>query len=173
MPGLTLGARQGYDFGVIASPQKHIAWLGLLAALLTGCAAAVAEGCMPSPIVWDQPPDDPAIGGAPQPGHYFVNSDKSIWASAWWAAEDADGVWDEDAQGYGIKVGWFRPEGVTLHISGQRLDAPAAPLVAQIPCCYPTRFQATGLIFPTEGCWQVEAQAGDRQLSFVVWVGED
>ena len=32
------------------------------------------------------------------------------------------------------------------------------------------RFQATGLIFPTEGCWEVTAKAADSVLSFVVRV---
>jgi hypothetical protein len=39
-----------------------------------------------------------------------------------------------------------------------------------IPCCYPTRFQSSGLYFPTEGCWEVTAQAGESELVFVVRV---
>lgn len=153
--------------------RRRMVWLGLLAALVAACAAAGTEDCLPTSVVWDQPPDDPAISEAPQPGPYFVNRDKTIWASAWWALEDAEFVWEETVRGYGIKVGWFRPDGMPLHITGRRLDAAAAPLVAQVPCCYPTRFQATGLIFPTEGCWEVHASAGDSQLTFVVLVGED
>jgi hypothetical protein len=64
----------------------------------------------------------------------------------------------------------FRPAGVTLEITGRRLDAQALPLEAHVPCCYPTRFQATGLIFPIEGCWEVTAKAADSELSFVVKV---
>jgi hypothetical protein len=67
-------------------------------------------------------------------------------------------------------MGWFRPAGETLTITGQRLDAEAPPLEAEIPCCYPTRFQATGLYFPTEGCWEVNAAAAESELSVVVWV---
>jgi hypothetical protein len=70
----------------------------------------------------------------------------------------------------GIKMGWFRPAGATLEITGQRLDAQALPLHAHSPCCYPTRFQATGLYFPSEGCWEVRARAAESELSFVVWV---
>ena len=70
----------------------------------------------------------------------------------------------------GLKVGWFRPAGAALEITGQRLDAPAPPLEAHIPCCYPTRFQATGLIFPAKGCWEITATAAESELAFVVWV---
>ena len=70
----------------------------------------------------------------------------------------------------GVKVGWFRPAGADLEITGQRLDGQAPPLKAHVPCCYPTRFQATGLSFPTEGCWEVTARAAESELSFVVWV---
>jgi hypothetical protein len=67
-------------------------------------------------------------------------------------------------------MGWFRPAAANLEITGQRIDAQAPPLEAHIPCCYPTRFQATGLYFPTAGCWEVTAKAGQSELSFVVWV---
>ena len=55
-------------------------------------------------------------------------------------------------------------------MSGRRLDATAPPLTARIPCCYPTGFQATGLIFPTSGCWEIKATAGSSELTFVVEV---
>lgn len=123
--------------------------------------------CPQTEPAWITPPDDAAVLDPPQPGYYFVNEDSSIWASAWWTGRaGARPQVSED----GIKVGWFRPAGATLTISGQRLDAQAAPFAAEIPCCYPTRFQATGLYFPSEGCWEVTARAGDRELSFVVWV---
>jgi hypothetical protein len=88
-------------------------------------------------------------------------------ASAWWTEQEAyQLVASED----GFKVGWFRPEGAELEITGQRLDAQALPLKADIPCCYPTRFQATGLLFPTAGCWQIVAKAADSELSLIVRV---
>ena len=64
----------------------------------------------------------------------------------------------------------FRPAGETLQITGQRLDAEADPMTASVPCCYPTQFQATGLTFPTGGCWEIESQAANKTLSFIVWV---
>lgn len=72
-----------------------------------------------------------------------------------------------------MKFGWFRGEGLRgkLKIHGKRLDAPAPPLRASIPCCYgETGFQATGLIFPTDGCWEVTGEVADTSLTFVTRV---
>ena len=90
-----------------------------------------------------------------------------MWASAGWTGQEESYL---RAGEEGVKVGWFRPAGATLKITGRRLDASAPPLEAHVPCCYPTRFQSSGLFFPTEGCWQVTAQAANSQLSFVVQV---
>lgn len=155
--------------------------------VLTGCAASnaiipvastptpntpSAEGAMTGacPVTepeWAKPPDDAAVQNSPEYGYYFVNEDRSIWASAWWAGQAESHLrLSKD----GFKVGWFRPEGADLQITGQRLDAQAPALEARVPCCYPTRFQATGLMFPTGGCWEVRAKAADSELSFVVMV---
>jgi hypothetical protein len=73
----------------------------------------------------------------------------------------------------GNKVLWIRPQGTKLVVSGRRLDAEAAPLKVRIPCCYPTGFQASGLTFSTEGCWEISAKAGTSELTFVARVGSD
>lgn len=76
-----------------------------------------------------------------------------------------------------MKFGWYRGPGLRgkLTIQGKRLDAPA-PLGAHIPEGYgDTGFQATGLFFPTEGCWEVTGKVGNASLTFVtrvVKVGE-
>lgn len=126
-----------------------------------------SPACPLTDPAWIKPPDDAAVQDPPEFGYYFVNDDRSIWASAWWTdQEDSPLRASED----GIKMGWFRPAGAVLEVNGQRLDAQAPPLEADIPCCYPTRFQATGLYFPTEGCWEVKAKAAESELSFVVRV---
>jgi len=162
----------------------------LLSVLLTGClatdtiasgtstttpSALAAESTLVSacPVTepdWAKPPDDAAVPDTPEYGYYFVNEDRSIWASAWWTEAKE---YHLRASEEGIKVGWFRPAGATLEISGHRLDGQAPPLEVHVPCCYPTRFQATGLIFPTEGCWELRARAADSALSFVVSVEPD
>ena len=146
----------------------------LLSLFLGGCMASGTTGqssssaiCPVTDPMWAKPPQDAAVEGSPAFGHYYVNQDRSIWASAWWTGEEADYLRAGEA---GIKIGWFRPAGATLEISGQRLDGDAPPLDAHVPCCYPTQFQATGLVFPTEGCWEISARAAERELSFVVRV---
>ena len=72
-----------------------------------------------------------------------------------------------------MKFGWTRGEGVRgkLKIHGRRLDAAAPPLRARIPDGYgETGFQATALIFPMEGCWEVTGEVGETRLTFVTRV---
>lgn len=72
-----------------------------------------------------------------------------------------------------MKFPWWRGEGVRggLTIEGRRLDASAPLLEAQIPEGYgDTGFQASVIVFPTEGCWAVTARAGEASLTFVTLV---
>jgi hypothetical protein len=67
------------------------------------------------------------------------------------------------------KYGWWRAgDDARLKISGHRLDAAAPPLIADIPNVYGTGFQATGLRFPTTGCWRVTGTFKSAKLSFTV-----
>jgi hypothetical protein len=77
----------------------------------------------------------------------------------------------------GIKHGWRRTVRGDLNIKGQRLDAEASPLRAEIPP--PSHGYGdvggtpTDLIYPTPGCWEVSAWVGNRTdltLSFVIRV---
>ena len=69
-----------------------------------------------------------------------------------------------------MKFGWWRNVRGHLHITGRRLDAPAPPVRADIPDYGVTGFQASGVTFPTEGCWQVTGMAGPTRLTFVTLV---
>jgi hypothetical protein len=140
----------------------------LLLAVLSACAKSFSrEDCPVTESVRAKPPPDSAVQGEPGYGYYYINEDSSIWASAWWTEKEEYAL---RANGEGIKVGWFRPAGATLEITGKRVDGAAPPLEAEASCCYPTRFQASGLYFPTDGCWEVTATAADKKLTFVVWV---
>jgi hypothetical protein len=67
-----------------------------------------------------------------------------------------------------MKFPWWRAVRGRLTIQGRRLDAKAPPLRVSIPEGYgDSGFQATGLIFPTEGCWEVTGKAGEASLTFV------
>lgn len=126
-----------------------------------------ANACPITELEWVKPPEDAAVLNEPQFGYYLVNADRSIWASAWWIGQEDFPL---RATEEGNKVGWFRPAGATLELSGRRLDAEVAPMEAHVPCCYPTRFQSSALYFSTEGCWEVTARAAESELVFVVRV---
>lgn len=69
------------------------------------------------------------------------------------------------------KFGWWRGVSGELRIEGRRLDGPAPPLRASVPDGYgDSGFQATGLFFPTEGCWEVTGRVGAASLTFVTLV---
>ena len=130
-------------------------------------ASLSAASCPVTAPVWARPPDDSAVQDPPAFGYYYANLDRTIWASAWWWKSEEFPLRVSEE---GTKVGWFRPAGAVLQITGRRLDGQAPSLDAHVPCCYPNRFQASGLYFPTEGCWEVTAQAAGSQLLFIVSV---
>jgi len=72
----------------------------------------------------------------------------------------------------GMKFGWYRLTSGYLRITGRRLDAPAPPASGvTFPGAYGrTGFNASGVIFPAEGCWQVTGRVGRVALTFVTFV---
>lgn len=126
-----------------------------------------ADACPVTEPTWAKPPEDSAVDDPPAYGYYFLNEDRSIWASAGWA-EDAEYTFP--LGGAGIKVGWFRPAGAELVITGRRLDGEEPPFKGEALSGYPTRFQASALPFPAGGCWEITATAAESTLSFVVWL---
>ena len=70
-----------------------------------------------------------------------------------------------------MKFPWWRGVTGQLTITGRRLDGAAPPLRARIPEGYgDTGFQATGIIFPTTGCWEVVGSVGGASLTFITLV---
>lgn len=68
------------------------------------------------------------------------------------------------------KVGWWRAGSGRPVITGRRIDRYAAPLRAHVPGGYSAGFQATGLTFPTTGCWRVRRSYGGASLTCTVRV---
>jgi hypothetical protein len=68
------------------------------------------------------------------------------------------------------KFGWWRAGNGKIRITGRRVDAPAPPLRAHVPDGYGTGFQATGLTFPTTGCWRVTGRYAGAAVTFTVLV---
>lgn len=132
--------------------------LSLSAALGQSPTPGLANGvCTESPHASERPPDDPRASSFASPGAtWFVNESRTLWA--WWWGKTSSGDY---------KVLWVRP-GRSLKVTGTRLDGPSAPMTADIPGGYDHTYQASGLDFPTSGCWQVDATASGQTLRFVV-----
>lgn len=114
--------------------------------------------CAVTETIEGEPPPDPNASPFGF-GSYHVNEDRSMWlASRPWRASKSD------------KGIWIRPQGTQLQVVGRRLDAEAPPLYVRIPEGYMTGFHVTSMTFPTEGCWEVRATAGEKELRFVVTV---
>jgi hypothetical protein len=111
----------------------------------------------------------------PAPGSYG-NSEVSVGPFGLWP--EGTIVFKPGGAGFvtrngalGMKFGWMRGVSGTLKITGRRLDGEAPPLRSEVPDGYGDRgFQATYLIFPTPGCWEVTGHVGDSSVTFVTKV---
>lgn len=70
----------------------------------------------------------------------------------------------------GMKFGWQRGIRGKLRIEGRRLDADAPPLRSEFVDYGDIGFQATYVIFPTPGCWEVTGRVSDASVTFVTRV---
>ena len=140
------------SFAILATGLIVLGSQGSRIAHLSDVACPVTE------TYYGKPP--PQRGAGPFGlGAYYVNEDRSIWLrSRHWSAGRSD------------KTIWIRPQGTELKVVGRRLDGEAPPLQVKLPKGYNTGFQAGSMMFPTEGCWEVRATAGERELLFIVSV---
>ena len=83
----------------------------------------------------------------------------------------ADPRFVESDGSIGWKFGWWRIVSGELTITGRRIDAPGPPLRGAAGDGYGSHgFQASGVYFPTEGCWEVTGTVGSSDLTFVTFV---
>jgi hypothetical protein len=68
------------------------------------------------------------------------------------------------------KYGWWRKVDGYITITGRRLDAPAPPLTSDVPDYGTIGFQASGVNYPSEGCWQVTGKTAHTSVTFVTLV---
>lgn len=118
-----------------------------------------------SPCPVTRPPDPPltpppSVGSTQIPAGQFWYGNDALWLTL-----PMDGVM------WSSKVMWWRALPGTLTIAGRRLDGPAPPLEADLRSDYGTDgFRASGINFPTPGCWEVVGSVANRDLRFVVMV---
>jgi hypothetical protein len=171
-----------------------------LAVTLLGCTGTPASTSPASTSPASTSPASPATTAAPRPvtmagarncpvtiGHPVPSSkpwreglfgwqraygNGSLWVGALWphgvVIITPDDV-DPDGR-LGMKFGWYRLTSGFLAITGRRLDASAPPASGAASGYGLTGFNASGVIFPTEGCWQVTGRVGRVTLTFVTFV---
>jgi len=94
-------------------------------------------------------------------GPWIINADRSIWV--------ADQPYVADRI---VNTVWMRPANTELAITARRLDGNAPQLTVGPAAPYRTAYIAIDVRFPSSGCWEVTATAGDSQLTFVTKVRE-
>lgn len=116
--------------------------------------------CHPTQPVRDDPPDDPSADPFGI-GPWYVNDERSIWATSQQLVSDERGN----------RIMWIKPPGMRLEVTGHRLDGEATPLRVERNEAYLNKgFEPNRLYFETPGCWEITATAGDGELVFVVEV---
>ena len=132
---------------------------------------AVAPGIANCPVA--QPGQAPAEIGEQLFGSGRAWGNDELWVGGLGDGGVIDAGLESVAEdgSIGWKLGWWRDVRGNLAISGRRLDAQAPPLGARVPEGYGSfGFQASGVSFPTEGCWEITGRVGEAQLTFVTYV---
>ncbi|MEA2448178.1 MAG: hypothetical protein QOG63_110 [Thermoleophilaceae bacterium] len=144
----------------------------VVAAVTAGCGASTkAASETPARCPVTLPNHDIPPGQGHNPGH---NRAPYLGNGRLWTVIGKRGVIvarpaDIEKDGsIAMKFPWWRKVRGRLKITGRRLDTPGVRLRASILRGYGrTGFQATGIFFPSAGCWRVTGRAGSARLSFV------
>lgn len=106
-------------------------------------------------------------------GADFSYGNGQLWVGGLWPTGiiAAEPYLVEPDGSIGIKLGWYRVASGELTITGRRTDGPAPPAWADVPSGYgDSGFQASGVHFPTEGCWEITGTVGSASLTFVTFI---
>jgi hypothetical protein len=160
--------------------NARIATAALATLTLSGCmsgstddgASAPPASALSKPCTVTVPNGDTPPGETASSGHHGNGS-------VWTAYAPSGVLRSNEVRPDGsreIKFPWWIAEysGTTtmdheLNVSGTRTDANSPPLRVEMPCCYHGGFQASALVFPTAGCWRINARPrSGAGLTFVV-----
>ncbi len=150
--------------------QSHTSTSAFASQAADSASRSAAGSCpVTLPRPWVPPPGVPqrALFGSDQA---FGNG--RLWVGGLWPS----GVIKAGPQfinkdgSVGMKFGWWQNVRGDLRITGRRLDAHAPQLRAEVDQYAMTGFQASGVTFPTGGCWQVTGKVGTATLTFVTIV---
>jgi hypothetical protein len=169
---------------------QRLALAAALAVVVVGCSRQ--PQATPTPAPTSHPVAAPAAGpgrcpvtiangdGPPGEGsspNYHGNG--VLWTALPPGGIDKGGTPEPDGSTSQKYPWWTVGTTGELTIQGRRVDAPAPPLRARIGSGVPEtpfatvpggRFWASGIYFPTQGCWQVTGRVGPTSLTFVVFM---
>jgi hypothetical protein len=148
---------------------------------VTVTPAPLAPGTTPGPDVTIAdlatcPVTIPTLAPAEIQGRLWGSGAAAGDEHLWVGGLGEDGVMRMDARSVeadgsmGTKLGWWRFTPGRLTIDGRRLDGAAPGLGWSLSPYGSTAFQASAVLFPTEGCWEVTGHAGGHSLTFVTLV---
>ena len=143
-------------------------------ALGQAASATPAASSSACPVTQPNSVEPPASASVFGRGNGDFGND-ALWTSLWiWGQGEVrvppDALGPSGWMG-DLKWAWYRFVPGELTIEGRRLDAPAPPMQAHITEGNEgTGFEATGLIFPSGGCWEITGHVGGKSLTFVVLV---
>jgi hypothetical protein len=143
----------------ISTPSPLVISTDIPSNSMSALVTTTPAPCLVTPYSSERPPDK---NTASFTSTWYGN--EALWAGL---APPYDGEWYAGPSG--LKVLWYRSVAGKLTVEGRRLDASASDLQADIPEGYGSSgYQSSGLIFPTEGCWEVIGRVADKELRFVV-----
>ena len=177
--GEEIGSRDAIKFRGDGCERSHVLkdhdrlFSAVAAALLLSCSlakpdptptATTVSGC---PVTIAPTRVTPPQGIAPGPGLYGNDY--------LWAAIPPSGVQSIVRRADGlliVKYMWWRLVKGDLSVTGRRLDQDGPPAYAELADSGDFGFQASGVVFPSPGCWEVTGTVAGHPLVFVVLVHE-
>jgi hypothetical protein len=108
--------------------------------------------------------------GAPESGVNYGNGE--LWVALWPEGRViATPEYIRPDGSVDMKFGWWRGVKGQLVITGRRLDGAGPAVESEVPLGYGDQyFQASGIIFPTAGCWEINGRVRNTSLRFVTLV---
>lgn len=169
----------------VSPPRLGIAALLLVLAVVSGCSDGQETGGAASENR-DGMPAQGAVDGcrvtlpvhrtAEPPAEVvrLAGSSRGLYGQEdlWVALNDPDAELIQNPDGsYAQKFMWWRLAEGNLVLTAHSVGEPGLTAETDVPDGYGSRgFQATGVNFPTEGCWRVTGELGDQAVTFVVAV---
>jgi hypothetical protein len=150
--------------------RRKFPWVFLASALsiVTACGGGPAGS---SPCQVTQPNGLAPAGEAPSDLWFEQNGLTTVlWPQGTIVFQPGGPGEIRDNGDLAMKFPFTRGPGVVgaLDISGRRLDGQSLPAFGEIPDGYgDTGFQASAIVFPSPGCWEITVRAGTAQMIFI------